>query len=282
MQTAANGLPAPPPGYLVASPCRPDSVRGVTVNMYGNFRWGYQNRQPAQEFHRRHHAMGAASARRLQQVRDAAVLQLLDALEREGRPRAIADESLSALVIAGGDAHCAVNVEAVVRRRKAPLLAVQVVVRAVVLRDEGPAEEGAAREREARERVDGRVRGWLVAAVLRRALVEVAVAAQPGEGAIVDAPRDVGDVGLRRRRRLVDAHALAVLLEDGVDGQVVELRLPPNLCRKETAPVAAPTTPARRLVTRSTSSAKMRPRAVRTSGLVAARPRSSKGRLRSR
>ena len=58
----------------------------------------------------------------------------------------------------------------------------------------------------------------LVAAVFRGALVEVAVPAQPHEA-------DRGHAARRRRRRsgggrgLVQAHALAVLLEDAVGGQ---------------------------------------------------------------
>jgi hypothetical protein len=39
----------------------------------------------------------------------------------------------------------------------------------------------------------------------------------------VDALRDSGDVVLRGRRGLVQVHALAVLLEDAVDGQQVEV-----------------------------------------------------------
>lgn len=108
------------------------------------------------------------------------------------------------------------DLEADVRRREARLLAVQVLA-GVLPGREGPAEEGAACEREARQGVDGRLRGRLVAAVFRAALVEVAVLAQPDDGAIVDTSHDVGDVGLRGRRRLVYAYALAVLLEDGVD-----------------------------------------------------------------
>jgi len=54
-------------------------------------RWGDENRKTAHEFHRRHDAMGASSARCFHQVRDAPVLQLLDALKREGWARKRAD-----------------------------------------------------------------------------------------------------------------------------------------------------------------------------------------------
>lgn len=110
-------------------------------------------------------------------------------------------------VVASGEAHRAEHVEAVVPRGEARLLAVQVLVRTV--------EERAACEREAREGVDGRVCGRLVTAVFHGRVAEAAVPAQPDEGALVDASCDVGDVGLRGRRRIVHAHALAVLIEDG-------------------------------------------------------------------
>jgi len=60
-----------------------------------------------------------------------------------------------------------------------------------------------------------------------------------------------------------------------VTGKLIERSDLPVFVQRE----GEPATPTRRLVTRSTSSAKMRPSAVSTSGLVAARPRSSYGRL---
>jgi hypothetical protein len=181
----------------------------------------YEDRETAQEFHRRHHAMGLASARRLVAVRDAPILHQLDAFEGEGRARTGADEALAPRVVAGLDAHRAVDVEAVVRRREARRLAVQVFVAGALFGSKGPAHERAAPEREAREGVDGRVGGRLVAKGLGGALVEVLVPAQPDERPIVHALGDKGDVGLRRRRRLMGAYTLAVLLEDGIDGQQV-------------------------------------------------------------
>jgi hypothetical protein len=56
-----------------------------------------------------------------------------------------AEEALAALVVAGGDAHGAVHVEAVGGRYDARRLAVQVLAD-VLPRREGPAEQGAARE----------------------------------------------------------------------------------------------------------------------------------------
>ena len=54
---------------------------------------GDQDRKTGEKFHGRHDAVGASSAWRLHHVRDAAILQLLDALERERRARAGADEA---------------------------------------------------------------------------------------------------------------------------------------------------------------------------------------------
>jgi hypothetical protein len=59
--------------------------------------------------------------------------------------------------------------------------------------------------------------------------------------AIVHALGDAGDVCLGGRWRVVHAHAVAVLVEDGVDGQEVEVRNVPG-----TAPAAATRAPRRR------------------------------------
>jgi hypothetical protein len=59
--------------------------------------------------------VGAALARDLQQIRNAAVGQALDALERKRRARAVAHEPLAPLVVLGRDAHGAVHVEALER-----------------------------------------------------------------------------------------------------------------------------------------------------------------------
>jgi hypothetical protein len=85
------------------------------------------------------------------------------------------------------------------------------------------AEERAAPERDEREGVDGRGRGRLVAALFGRAVVEVAVLAKPAKRALVYALHDAGDVRLLGRLRVVEAHAVAVLLEDAIYGQRVEV-----------------------------------------------------------
>ena len=60
-----------------------------------------------------------------------------------------------------------------------------------------------------------------VAALFGGAFVEVAVTAQPADGAIVDALGDGFDVGLVGRRGFVKTDAFALLLDDAVDGHVV-------------------------------------------------------------
>jgi hypothetical protein len=165
--------------------------------------------------------MSGSSARRLHQVRDVPVLQFLDALEREGRTRAIADEALAAFVVVGREAHRAVHVEAVARRGEALLSALVLLLATRFLRRVRCvrlADERAAPECEAREALDGRRRLRLVAAVFRGASVQVFVLAKPPKGALVDALRDVGDVRLLRLRGFVPAHGVAVLFEDAVNG----------------------------------------------------------------
>lgn len=107
------------------------------------------------------------------------------------------------------------------------------------------------------------------------------MAAQKDEGAIVDTSADAGDIGLCGRRRLVQPHALAELVEDGVErhemGKHVPMEAAAEAVGKETEPASAPAMPARRFVARATSSAKMRSRAVRTSGFIAQRPRQREG-----
>ena len=134
----------------------------------------------------------------------------------KGGPGAIANQALTALVVVCGDAHGTVNVEAVKTSREACLSAVQALV-GTVLGRERAAKERATREREVREFIDGRGRWMLVAAIFRRAGVEIAVSAKPGEGAVVDTSNDIDDVGLCGRRRFVHANTIAVLLENRVD-----------------------------------------------------------------
>jgi len=82
-----------------------------------------------------------------------AVQELLDAIEREGRPRGVADEALAALVVVRRDANGARKVEAVERGREARLLALHRRAGAVLRRERLAEEQGRARElREARQR----------------------------------------------------------------------------------------------------------------------------------
>src|SRR5262249_52818320 len=106
------------------------------------------------KFHRCHDVVGASSAWRLHQVQDAAITRDLDAIESEGRPRAIAHELFAARVITLRDPYAAVDVDAVVLCRETALLAIEVVVVRSCARG-GSAEEGAGRERDTREGIDG-------------------------------------------------------------------------------------------------------------------------------
>src|SRR4051794_19787621 len=74
-----------------------------------------------------------------------AIIQDLDSLQRKRRARAVAKESLAPLVIVFGDAHSAMDVEAVLRGGEASLLPLHRVVRAFFPR-EGPAQEVATGE----------------------------------------------------------------------------------------------------------------------------------------
>ena len=91
-----------------------------------------QGRQPGHELHGRHDPMGAPLARHLEQVRDPPVAQHLDPIEREGRPRAVADEALAPEIVVGREAHGAMDVEPVTRRREATLAALEVCVRLIL------------------------------------------------------------------------------------------------------------------------------------------------------
>src|SRR6185503_8469035 len=81
------------------------------------------------------------------------------------------------------------------------------------------------REREGCEAVDGLSLHHLVAARLRGALVEVVVATEPRARSVVDAPHELLEVGLLRRRRRGEAHAVALLHEDAVDGGGVKMNI---------------------------------------------------------
>ena len=95
--------------------------------------------------------MRACSAWHLHPIADAAVLQLLDAVDGEGGAGTVADESFTAFVVVRRDAHAAVHVEAVVRRAEAAGLAVEALVLAwvAIVRSKRAREARAAGERKA-------------------------------------------------------------------------------------------------------------------------------------
>src|SRR6185503_5680920 len=83
-------------------------------------------------------------------------------------------------------------------------------------------EERATRERELHAPLERIRLRRLMAAFVHRALIEVAVTAEPAERASANASRHLVDIVLRGRRRLMDAHAaIAGLVEDAVDGERV-------------------------------------------------------------
>jgi hypothetical protein len=198
------------------------------VTHVGDSSGRHQRGKPGHEFHGRHDPVGAAAAHRLDPVADAPVPQHLDAIEREGRPGAVAHESLSPLVVAGGDADCTVDVEAVAARREAALLPVEVGVSIVSILPLllWPSEERAAGEGELGAGFDRGGLGGLVAPVLCRAPVDVPLAPEPPHRPVADAARHLGDIVGARGRDLVEAHpSLVGLLEDAVGRERVQMRM---------------------------------------------------------
>lgn len=116
------------------------------------------------------------------------------------------------------------DVEAIVPSGEATGLSFERAV-LVLPRCEGPGEEGAARERDAREAVERRRFGRLVAAVLPKTLVEVAVPAKPADDAVVDAARDLFDLVLLGRPGLVETHAAVRFLEHAIDRDNVKMHM---------------------------------------------------------
>jgi hypothetical protein len=114
----------------------------------------YQRSDSREQLDRGECAVGRPFAGVLDRVGDAAVGQHREPLEREGRPRAVADQLLARDVVVSADADGGVEVEAVEQRRLAVLpgggLVVIVTSRAASEIDEEAAlrrELGAARER---------------------------------------------------------------------------------------------------------------------------------------
>src|SRR5215813_12643217 len=96
--------------------------------------------------------MGASSPRSLQQVRAPAVPQHLDPIEPERRAGTVPREPLAPLIVIDRDAHGAVHVEPVARRRGASLASFQVSVM-VLFELNRSREERPTRERELRARL---------------------------------------------------------------------------------------------------------------------------------
>ena len=114
--------------------------------------------------------MGPPPAWTLEQVRNPSIRQHLDSIECEGRTRAIAHEPLAALVVALRDAHGTVDIEAVARRREAPLPALHVCI-GIALGLHWRRKERTARERKLHAPIQRLGLRRLVAALLGRAFI---------------------------------------------------------------------------------------------------------------
>ena len=76
-------------------------------------RWRDQRGDAREQLDGREDAMRGAVTRSLDRVGDATVAQYREALEREGRTRAVADQLFATDIVVGADAHGRVQVESV-------------------------------------------------------------------------------------------------------------------------------------------------------------------------
>jgi hypothetical protein len=165
-----------------------------------------------------HEVRGAVASRLAEQVRDATVGQERDALERDGRARAVTTETLEAFAIAGADRDACMNVEATGLGRPGALdpgaeaLVVDRHRRAV----RGEAQEGAAEERHLHARLERRRLGRLVGALRGRPLVDDAAAAKPAGHVHTCGHRR--DVLARRRGAFVERDGAVVITKEDAIG----------------------------------------------------------------
>ncbi len=120
--------------------------------------------------------LAPAAADVLQPVRHAPARQPSQALERQGRPRSVATEPLAAQIVASGDAHAGVQVEAVEvdRQRRSVRRGVIGIMRHRI--DVRQRAHLAASDGDRGARVECRLAIRHVAALVDRSLVQVAVA----------------------------------------------------------------------------------------------------------
>ncbi len=153
--------------------------------------------EPRQKLGRRHHPMGRAAARVLHAVRDLAVGEHADAIEREGRTSAVAHEFFAADVVALADADGRVHVEAV---GVGGVFGALFDLVFVVGGDPSPARiephERAGRDRE----LGAGVEGVGLVGVVFVGRIEQASFAEPAEHAIADIAGDELELGARGRR----------------------------------------------------------------------------------
>ena len=177
---------------------------------------------------------GAVAARLAEEVGDAAIGQAREALEAERGPRAVSQEALEPVAIAGphGDAGMDVEAEGLGCPR-----ALGPGGEARGVHGHGSAVRGEAQERAAEERhlhagFERRWLGGLVGALLGRPVLDEAAAAQPPDHARLDARRDGPDVLARRRGALVEGDgACGVAAEDAVGDDDVIVHKAPEATR---------------------------------------------------
>ena len=167
--------------------------------------------------------MGSLAARVLHAIGDVPIGRDRKPIEREGRPRAIAEKPLAAFVVVGSDADGGVYVEALVPRGEAfGGLGVERSAAVVGVPRGVGVGQSSTEERDAGAGVE---RGFvgLVGAVLGLALVEQSLASQPAKRALVNAFGDALDGALRRRGSFAEADPLRGALECAVEDDDVKM-----------------------------------------------------------
>ena len=161
------------------------------------------------------------------QIRHAAILEDREALQTEGRTRAVAAQAFESFAVAGTHSDARVKVEArhfrdpraLARTARASLLSRE---RRAVFRE---AQTGASKEGQLHAGLERRELRRLVRAICCYALVEEAAAAQPAAHALLDARGDVRDVGTRGRGAFAKHDGASVVRagEDAIRHQDVKM-----------------------------------------------------------
>jgi hypothetical protein len=165
---------------------RLQALRGASTPPYLRETRGRDDRrEPGHELHARHPPeLALASAIDvLEVVRYAASGQTAQPFERQGWPRAVSREPLSAEVVSGCDAHAGMHVEPVALDREHGLVGARalfgVTMCVVLLTVARQRRDRAAAHRDGGAGVEGCLRWRFVGACFERRVVEVATLAQP-------------------------------------------------------------------------------------------------------